>query len=254
MLFHPKFKDYDVSSLRMITTGGAAISRAAMERVINDFCPRIYNGYGMTEASLTLLLHPEDALDHLGSCGKATLISNCRVITNEPDREVPPSELVPTGEIGQLVVRGPQVMSGYWNNPFESAKKLKAGWLYTGDLFSRDAEGFFHFHGRADDMIVSGGENIYPREVEEILYRCPGVQEAAVVGLPDERWGSIVTAFVVRADDTLDADTVGQFCKDSPDLADFKRPRKVIFVDKLPTNPSGKVLKRELLAEYGGRS
>lgn len=253
MLFHPKFRDYDVSSLRMITTGGAAISRAAMERAIKEFCPRIYNGYGMTEASLTLLLHPEDALERLGSCGKPTLISNCRVIANHPDREVPPSELVPTGEIGQLVVRGPQVMSGYWNNPFESAKKLKAGWLYTGDLFSRDADGFFHFHGRADDMIVSGGENIYPREVEEILYRCPGVQEAAVVGLPDERWGSLVTAFVVRSDATLDADTVARFCKDSPYLADFKRPRKVIFVDKLPTNPSGKVLKRELLAEYGDR-
>jgi len=250
MLFHPNFTDYDVKSLRMITTGGAAISSATMERVINEFCPNIFNGYGMTEASLTLLLHPEDALTHLGSCGKPTLISNCRIIANEPDRDVPPSGVVAPGEIGQLIVRGPQAMSGYWNNPFETAKKLKAGWLYTGDLFSRDPDGFFTFHGRADDMIVSGGENIYPREVEEILYRCPGIQEAAVVGLPDPKWGSVVTAFVVCSDPDLAAETIDQFCKASGDLAGYKRPKRFIFVDALPTNPSGKVLKRELLAQY----
>ena len=142
-------------------------------------------------------------------------------------------------------------MRGYWNNPFETSKKLKAGWVYTGDLFSRDGEGFFHFHGRADDMIVSGGENIYPREVEEILYRCPGVQEAAVVGLPDPKWGSVVTAFVVRSDDTLQAEAIDAFCRRSEDLAPYKRPKRYEFVDALPTNPSGKVLKRELLATYG---
>jgi len=252
MLFHPRFQEFEVSSLRMITTGGAAISSATMERVIKEFCPNIFNGYGMTEASLTLLLHPEDALAHLGSCGKPTLISNCRIIGNEPGREVPPSEIVAPGEIGQLIVRGPQAMSGYWNNPFETAKKLKAGWLYTGDLFSRDRNGFFHFHGRADDMIVSGGENIYPREVEEILYRCPGVQEAAIVGLPDPKWGSVVTAFVVRSDADVTADGIDAFCKSSDDLAGYKRPKRIVFLDTLPTNPSGKVLKRELVTKYAG--
>ena len=101
------------------------------------------------------------------------------MIASDPSRDVPPSEVVGPGEVGQLIVRGPQVMSGYWNNPFETSKKLKAGWLYTGDLFSKDGDGFFHFHGRADDMIVSGGENIHPREVEEVLYRCPGVRETS---------------------------------------------------------------------------
>ena len=100
-------------------------------------------------------------------------------------------------------------------------------------------------------MIVSGGENIYPREVEEILYRCPGVQEAAVVGLPDPKWGSVVTAFVVRSDDTLQAEAIDAFCRRSEDLAPYKRPKRYEFVDALPTNPSGKVLKRELLATYG---
>lgn len=250
MLFHPRFKEFDIASLRMITTGGAAISSATMERVINEFCPNIFNGYGMTEASLTLLLHPEDALAHLGSCGKPTLISNCRIVRHEPGHDVPPNDTVAAGEIGQLIVRGPQAMSGYWNNPFETTKKLKAGWLYTGDLFSRDPEGFFHFQGRADDMIVSGGENIYPREVEEILYRCPGVQEASVVGLPDPKWGSVVTAFVVRSDADLTDEAVDAFCKTSDDLAAYKRPKRVVFVDALPTNPSGKVLKRELIAQY----
>jgi acyl-CoA synthetase (AMP-forming)/AMP-acid ligase II len=250
MLFHERFKDFDVGSLQMITTGGAAIAAATMERVIREFCPGIYNGYGMTEASLTLLLHPDDALSHLGSCGKPTLISNCRIIANDPGREVPPSEVVEPGEIGQLIVRGPQVMTGYWNNPFETSRKLKAGWLYTGDLFSKDGKGFYNFHGRADDMIVSGGENIYPREVEEILYRCPGVKEAAVVGLPDPKWGRIVTAFVVRSESSLSAEAIDAFCRASDDLAAFKRPRRIEFVDSLPTNPSGKVLRREILARY----
>lgn len=250
MLFHPQFRDYQTGHLRMITTGGAAIAATTMERVINEFCPNIFNGYGMTEASLTLLLHPEDALSHLGSCGKPTLISDCRIIRSVADGDAQPHDSVDTGEVGQLIVRGPQAMAGYWNNPHETGRKLKAGWLYTGDLFSRDAEGFFHFHGRADDMIVSGGENIYPREVEEILYRCPGVQEASVVGLPDPKWGSVVTAFVVRGDPGLTAQAIDRFCRSSGDLAPYKRPKRIVFLDSLPTNPSGKVLKRELMARH----
>jgi fatty-acyl-CoA synthase len=249
MLFHPRFKDYDTSSLRLITTGGAAIASATMKRVIEEFCPSIFNGYGMTEASLTLILHPEDALRKLGSCGQPTLISECRVIETGPD--VPPSAMVAPGEIGQLIVRGPQAMAGYWNNPFETSKKLRAGWIYTDDLFSKDAEGFYFFHGRADDMIISGGENIYPREVEEILYRCPGIQEAAVVGLPDDKWGQVVAAYVVRTEDGLTAERIDAFCKARDDLAPYKRPKKYVFMEALPTNPSGKVLKRELVAAAG---
>ena len=250
MLMHPRFRDFDTSSLRMITTGGAAISAKTMERVIDDFCPNIFNGYGMTEASLTLLLHPEQALSHLGSCGKPTLISTCRIVRQSTDDDATPNDVVGPGEVGQLLVRGPQAMWGYWNKPVETAKALRGGWLYTGDLMSRDENGFFWFHGRVDDMIVSGGENIYPREVEEVLYRCPGVKEAAVVGIPDGRWGSVVTAFVVRVDAALTTDSIDAFCVASPDLANYKRPRKILFIDTLPMNPSGKVLKRELIARY----
>ena len=234
----------------MITTGGAAIATTTMANVINQFCPNIFNGYGMTEASLTLLLRPQDALKHLGSVGKPTLISQCRIIPNDPERDITPEQTVTQGEIGQLIVRGPQAMQGYWNNPSETANKLKRGWVYTGDLMSQDADGFYHFHGRSDDMIVSGGDNIYPREVEEILYRCPGVQEAAVLGLPDPKWGALVTAFIVASDSTLTSKTVDAFCQASGDLASFKRPRRIVFLDELPINPSGKVLKRELLALY----
>ncbi|AWI80633.1 AMP-dependent synthetase [Parazoarcus communis] len=251
MLFHPRFKEFDVSSLRMITTGGAAIASATMERVLDEFCPNLFNGYGMTEASLTLLLHPRDALAKLGSCGKPTLISNARIITHDPARDVRPDEVVRHSEVGQLVVQGPQMMPGYWSNTLETDKKLKYGWLYTGDLFSRDEDGYFTFHGRADDMIVSGGENIYPREVEEVLYRCPGVKEAAVVGLPDPKWGSVVSAFIVRAEPHLTVEQVDDFCRNSGLIAAFKRPRQIRFLDELPVNPSGKVLKRELVSQYG---
>ena len=263
MLFHPRFSEFDVSSLRMITTGGSAMSSTTMERVIREFCPNIYNGYGLTEASLALLLHPEEALTHLGSCGKPTLITDCRIVRHDPGRDESPGETVEpedlrepadtteADEIGQLLVRGPQTMLGYWNNPIETERKIKDGWLYTGDLFSRDAEGFYNFRGRADDMIVSGGENIHPREVEEVLYGCPGVQEAAVVGLPDPEWGNAVSAFIVKGSPELTAEAVDDFCRASEDLAAFKRPRRIFFLDTLPTNPSGKVLKHELVARFG---
>jgi fatty-acyl-CoA synthase len=236
LLAQEKLQGSEPWSLRMITTGGAALSAASMARVQRELCAQIYNGYGMTEASLTLLLHPQDALRRLGSCGKPTLISACRIAA-------------PEGEVGQLLVQGPQVTAGYWNNPEETAAKIRHGWLYTGDLFSRDEQGFYYFRGRIDDMIVSGGENIYPREVEEVLHRCAGVQQAAVVGLPDAKWGAVVTAFVVRAGD-LTAEALDRHCRESNELAAFKRPRRIIFLDELPTNPSGKVLKRQLLADY----
>jgi fatty-acyl-CoA synthase len=254
MLFHPRFAEFDVSSLRMITTGGAAIASSTMQQVIERFCPSIYNGYGMTEASLTLLLHPDDALNHLGSCGKPTLITNCRIARVGENGDCDPDDVTSPDEVGQLLVRGPQMMTGYWNNPLETSKKLRNGWLLTGDLFSRDAEGFYTFRGRSDDMIVSGGENIYPREIEDILYRCPGVQEAAVVGIPDPKWGSVVTAFIVKGGLDLTAEAIDRYCRDSQDLAPFKRPRRIVFVNELPVNPSGKVLKRELIARYSQKA
>lgn len=252
MLFHPEFARHDTSSLQMITTGGAAIPSATIERVLAEFSPRLYNGYGMTEASLTLLLNPRDALTRLGSCGRSTLFSRTRIVVNDPGRDVLPDEKAGPGEVGQLIVQGPQMTPGYWNNATESSKRLRHGWLYTGDLFLTDPEGYHYFQGRADDMIVSGGENIYPREVEEVLHTCPGIREAAVIGLPDDKWGSAISAFVVRADLTLTKDDIDRFWSQSQKIAAFKRPRRFYFVDQLPINPSGKVLKRELLTMAQG--
>ncbi|MGI8876410.1 MAG: class I adenylate-forming enzyme family protein [Egibacteraceae bacterium] len=250
MLDDERFAESEVSSLRLITTGGSALAGATMDRVTDELCPRLFHGYGATEASLTLLLQPEDAHAKPGSCGKPTLVTDARIVAVDGDRRVRPDERADRGQVGQLIVRGPQVMKGYWNQPIETAKRMELGWFYTGDLFTRDADGFYHYQGRADDLIVSGGENIYPREVEEVLWRMPGVRECHVLGLPDPRWGQVVTAFIVPAEPGLDADDVDAFCRRSPDLADFKRPRQVVLVDTLPRNPSGKVVKRELLARH----
>lgn len=248
LVHHPELAAHDTSTLRLITTGGAAITSTAMAQVIDRLCANIYNGYGMTEASLTLMLHPEDALSRLGSCGKPTLITEARIIRHaEGETEIRPTDTVARGEIGQLIVRGPQVMEGYYNHPFETARKLKAGWIYTGDLFDQDADGYYYFRGRADDMIVSGGENIYPREVEDVIASCPGVRDVAVIGVPDEKWGQVVTACVIRSDAALDEDAVRAHCASGDRLAGFKKPRRVVFLDALPMNPSGKVLRKQLL-------
>jgi fatty-acyl-CoA synthase len=247
ILHDPDLEQYNISTLRLITTGGAAISSAAMEQVIDRLCPNIFNGYGMTEASLSLLLHPEDAIARLGSCGKPTLITEARIIRTHDTNDISPSDTVSRGEIGQLIVRGPQTMEGYWNRPFETSKKLKAGWVYTGDLFSQDADGYYFFQGRADDMIISGGENIYPREVEDVLSHCPGVREVAVIGVPDPKWGQVVTACIQPVDETVTAQSITDFCTDHDGLASFKKPRRVHFLDRFPMNPSGKVLRNTLL-------
>jgi acyl-CoA synthetase (AMP-forming)/AMP-acid ligase II len=251
MLSCPDFGAFDVSSLGMITTGGAAVPGATIERVHDALCARLYNGYGLTEASLTLLMNPRDALRKLGSCGKTTLLSETRIVVHDPDRDVLPEEEVPREAVGELIVRGPHMTPGYWNRPSESAGRLRHGWFYTGDLFSRDREGYHYFHGRADDMIVSGGENIYPAEVEDVLHRLPGVREAVVVGTSDPEWGAVVTAFVVRAEPALSERDVDRFCRESDSLASFKRPRRIVFVDALPRGASGKVLRRELVDRYG---
>ena len=146
-----------------------------------------------------------------------------------------------TGEIGEIVCRGDAVMSGYWNNPEATRSTLKDGWLYTGDMGSFDERGYLTLRDRSKDVVISGGSNIYPREVEEVLLEHPGVSEAAVVGAPDAEWGEVVVAFIVGAVEpaALDAHLLER-------IARFKRPKRYLFVDALPKNSYGKVLKREL--------
>ncbi len=152
---------------------------------------------------------------------------------------------LPNGEIGEIVARGPQLMKGYWNLPDESAEALRGGWMHTGDAGVLDDEGYVYVQDRVKDMIVSGGENIYPRIVEDVLFKHPAVADAAVIGVPDEQWGETVKAIVVlRSGETATDEEIMDFCRDK--LGGYERPRSVDFVNTLPRNPTGKVLKRQL--------
>jgi len=158
------------------------------------------------------------------------------------------------GELGEIVARGPQLMRGYWKQPEDTAEALRGGWMHTGDAGQLDDEGYLYVRDRVKDMIVSGGENVYPREVEDVLFHHPAVADAAVIGVPDERWGETVRAVVVlRPGAQVSAESLMDFCRGR--IADYKRPREVAFLDALPRNPSGKVLKRELReAAWSGRN
>jgi acyl-CoA synthetase (AMP-forming)/AMP-acid ligase II len=156
---------------------------------------------------------------------------------------------LPPGQVGEILLRGPQLMRGYWNLPEATAEALAGGWMHTGDAGTLDAEGFLYIQDRVKDMIVSGAENVYPREVENVLFEHPAVADAAVIGVPDPRWGEVVKAVVVlRKGQSASEDELIEFCKSR--LAGFKRPRSVDFVADLPRNPSGKVLKKDLREPY----
>lgn len=153
------------------------------------------------------------------------------------------------GEIGEIIAKGPQLMRGYWNLPDESAEALRGGWMHTGDAAIVDKEGYIYIQDRVKDMIVSGGENIYPREVEEVLFKHEAVADAAVIGVPHDQWGETVKAIVVlREGQTATEEEIMEFCRDK--LGGYKRPRSVDFVNSLPRNPTGKVLKKDLREPY----
>jgi len=162
----------------------------------------------------------------------------------------PSGQPLASGEVGEVCVRGEVVMAGYWRNPEASAAALREGWLWTGDLGALDADGFLTLKDRSKDLIVTGGSNVYPREVEEVLLRHPAVAEAAVVGRPDPQWGESIVAFVVARGETPDIEALDQLCLDH--IARFKRPREYRFVDRLPKNNYGKVVKTELRAALSG--
>jgi acyl-CoA synthetase (AMP-forming)/AMP-acid ligase II len=179
--------------------------------------------------------------DLLASVGRPMPLGAVRVVDDR-------LEDVKAGEVGELVVRAPQVTMGYWANPAATEDAFAGGWFHTGDLARRDEEGNFYIVDRKKDMIVTGGENVYSREVEEIIYRHPSVAEAAVIGVPDEMWGERIVAVVQLREGTVpDADAIIRLCQDN--LAGFKKPRQVVFLDELPRNAAGKILKRELRDE-----
>lgn len=201
-------------------------------------------GYGLTEASPVTHCNPVLGERRAGTVGLPFPSTEARVMELESRmREVPP------GEVGELAVRGPQVMSGYWQQPEETAQVLREGWLFTGDLARQDADGYFSIVDRLKDLILVGGMNVYPREIEEVLLTHPAVAEAAVVGVPDARHGEVPRAYVaLRPGAAATPEELLEFCRER--LARFKVPRSLEIRDELPRTFVGKVLRRELAAEY----
>jgi acyl-CoA synthetase (AMP-forming)/AMP-acid ligase II len=217
---------------------------ADLERALSLFGPRLYQIYGQGEAPMTITglskaMHasPRDAGD-LRTCGVPRTGVGVRV-TDDQDRDLPP------GETGEVLTRSDCVMEGYWNNPQANEATLRGGWLHTGDLGSLDAQKYLTLSDRSKDLIISGGSNIYPREVEEVLLRHPDIVEASVVGRPHPDWGEETVAFIVtRPGATVAAAALDALCLDH--IARFKRPKDYRFVESLPKNNYGKVLKTEL--------
>jgi acyl-CoA synthetase (AMP-forming)/AMP-acid ligase II len=227
--------------LRFALCGSAPVPVEVMKTFESRFgCP-VIEGYGLSEATCRSTFNPIDERRRLGSVGLP--IGNEMKIFDEDDRELAP------GQIGEIVLRGPNVMKGYYRNEEATRKAMRSGWLHTGDLGYRDEDGFFYVVDRKSDMIIRGGENIYPREIDEVLYQHPKIKDAATIGVPDPLYGEEVKSFVVlREGARATQDEIIEFCRKR--LADFKCPKSIEFLDSIPKGPTGKLLKRELAARY----
>jgi acyl-CoA synthetase (AMP-forming)/AMP-acid ligase II len=256
LMDQPTFKDYDLSSLQVITYGAAPMPLEVIKKAIAEFPgTRFINAFGQTETASTITMLPPDdhniseddpefekKLNRLASIGKPLPDVEVRIVDED-------GADVAQGENGEIVAKGQRLMKGYWNREEATKETLRGGWLYTGDLGYWDEDGYIFLSGRAKDFIKRGGEMIAPEEVEQIIMSHPGVDEAAIIGIPDIEWGERVRALVVKKPGAeLSMTDVVEHCR--PRMAGFKRPEDVVFVDELPRNPMGKVLKRVLREEY----
>jgi len=240
MLNHPEIKTCGLENVRRFNSGSAPLPLEVIERFEKMSGAMLYEGYGLTEASPTTHSTPTLAKRKIGSIGLPFPSTECKIVDLETGERV-----VPVGETGELCIRGPQVMKGYWNRPEETAIALRDGWLYTGDVARMDEDGFFYIVQRKKDMIIVSGFNVYPNEVEDVLFTHPAVLEAAVIGVPDPYRGEAVKAFItLRPGATANADEVIEFCR--ANLAKYKVPTLVEFMTSLPKSAVGKVLRREL--------
>ncbi|MFE1885383.1 AMP-binding protein, partial [Streptomyces diastatochromogenes] len=235
--------------LRVCISGGASLPVAVLERFEAVFGARVYEGYGLSETSPTATVNQPVFGTRAGTIGHPLWGVDVEIARAEVESRI---ELLPPGELGEVVIRGHNVFSGYLGRPEATAEALVDGWFRTGDLGTKDEEGFLRIVDRKKDVIIRGGYNVYPREVEEVLMRHPEVAQVAVIGLPDELHGEEVCAVVVPAPGALpDAAGITEWSKEN--LGRHKYPRRVEFADELPLGPSMKVLKRELRARYTGR-
>jgi long-chain acyl-CoA synthetase len=240
---HPQVKEYNISSIKSCISGSAPLPVEVAQRFEQLTGGRLVEGYGLSEASPVTHCNPMDGRARAGSIG----LSFPDTLTKIMDSDTGTREL-PTSEVGELVIKGPQVMLGYWNRPQVTASTLRDGWLYTGDIAKMDKDGFVYIVDRKKDMIIAGGFNIYPREVEEVLYEHPAVFEAAVIGVPDLYRGETVKAYVVlRPGAKATQEEIITFCREK--ISAFKAPRLVEFKEALPKTAVGKILRRQLVAE-----
>jgi long-chain acyl-CoA synthetase len=251
MLGVPGVEEADFSSMRVVVYGASPISEAVLAKAVETFGCKFWQAYGLTETTGAVVnLPPEDHdlsgpdRHRLRSCGKAGPGVELRIV------DPATGEDMALGEVGEIWIRSPQVMKGYWNQPEASADAIAGdGWFRSGDAGYLDADGYLYIHDRVKDMIVSGGENVYPAEVENVLMSHPAIADVAVIGVPDDRWGETPKAIVVLASgaDVTEEDII-DFSRER--LAKFKCPTSVDFVDSLPRNPSGKILKKDLRAPF----
>ena len=256
LLDHPEFRQHDLSSLEVITYGAAPMPVRVIRRAIQELPGvRFINAFGQTETASTItMLPPEDhvlegspeeverKLKRLSSIGRPLDDVEIRIVNDAGDD-------VPGGEIGEIVARGERLMKGYWGNEAATRETVRNGWLYTGDLGYFDEDGYIFLSGRTKDFIKRGGEMIAPEEVEQFLHAHHAVEEAAIIGVPDEHWGERIRAVVVvKSEQRVTEEELIEYCRER--LASFKRPESVVFIDELPRNPLGKVLKRVLREEY----
>jgi len=250
VLHDPNCRGADFSSLRLVFYGGGPMPPAVLELAMGLLGCSFTQGYGLTETLeatfLTAEDHVADGSDaqraRLASAGREAVGAEIRIVNAE-------GKEVPSGEVGEILVKSRSVIAGYWKMPEESARVIRDGWFYTGDLGYLDPDRYLFVVDRIKDMVISGGVNIYTKEIESVLYQHPAVLEAAIIGLPDEKWGEVVTAIVARKPDAnITAEELVEHCRAS--LASYKKPQHVFFVDELPKNPSGKILKRELRTRF----
>jgi long-chain acyl-CoA synthetase len=251
MLMVPGVDQADFSSLKVLVYGASPISEEVLAKSVETFGCKFWQAYGLTETTGAVVnLAPSDHdvsgpnRHRLRSCGVPGPGVGLKIV--DPDT----GEACPQGEVGEIWLSGPQIMKGYWNMPEETAKSINAeGWFRSGDAGYLDADGYVYIHDRVKDMIVSGGENVYPAEVENVLMSHPGIADCAVIGVPHERWGETAKAVVVKKPDVeVTEQDIIDFARER--LAKFKCPTSVTWVDALPRNPSGKILKKDLRAPY----
>jgi fatty-acyl-CoA synthase len=249
LMDHPKIDDYDLSSLETVYYGASAISPTRLKEAIEKFGPIFFQFFGQSECGMTISVlrkgeHDINNLDRLATCGRPVPWLNVKLLDDDLNE-------VPDGEPGEICVRGPLVMAGYWKKPDQTAEALAGGWLHTGDIAKKDAQGFLTIVDRKKDMIVSGGFNVFPREIEDVIGTHPAVAQVAVIGVPDEKWGEAVKAVVVlRPDQTVAEEDLYELVKERKGAT--HAPKSVDFVDAIPLSALGKPDKKALRAQYWG--